>query len=425
MKNVLAFLVLLFFGTVQAQYTNVPLDLGNGRGYPPCEPSIAISPKNPKYMVAGAILDKVYSSKDCGKTWETARLESSHGVYGDPCIVADQDGGFYYLHLSDPSGKGWMDSSLLDRIVCQYSKNKGKTWTDGQGIGLNGEKDQDKEWAAINRQNGSIYVTWTQFDLYNSKADQDSTVILFSKSTGKDAPFSEPVRINQIAGNCLDDDETVEGAVPATGTDGEIYVAWAYDENIYFDRSTDDGETWLEKDIIAGEIIGGWNQEVPGVGRCNGMPVTMVDHSDGEYRGNIYINYTDQRNGSDDTDVWIIKSSDQGNTWSDPIRVNDDAPGKHQFFTWMAIDDSSGHIYVVFYDRRNHDGNMTDVYLATSTDGGKTFTNELISESAFDPTGCPFFGDYNNISAQDGHVRPIWTRYEDRKTSIWTAIIDK
>ncbi len=155
----------------------------------------------------------------------------------------------------------------------------------GVGIGLNGSKDQDKEWAVTNPKNQDIYVTWTQFDKYDSSEEGDSTVILFAKSDKRAKEFSVPVRISQIAGDCLDDDETTEGAVPAVGPNGEIYVAWAINENIYFDRSFDEGETWLDNDILAGTIAGGWAQEIPGINRCNGMPVVKVDLSGGAYHG--------------------------------------------------------------------------------------------------------------------------------------------
>lgn len=408
-----------------AQYKNVQIDKQSGLGYPPCEPSIAISYTNPDVLVAGAILDKVYTSKDGGATWTNSKLKSELGVFGDPCVVSDYKGNFYYLHLSDPSGKGWRDDSLLDRIVCQYSEDNGKTWTKGSSIGLNGSKDQDKEWATIDPKSNRIFATWTQFDKYNSVAENDSTLILFSWSKGRDKEWSKPVRISQIAGDCLDDDNTVEGAVPAVGPEGNIYVSWALNETLYFDRSENCGKNWLEEDIIAGQINGGWNQEIPGINRCNGMPVTKVDLSEGPNKGTIYINYSDQTHGKDDTDIWLIKSTDFGDTWSEPIKVNDDNSGKHQFFTWMDVDKSNGNIYIVFYDRRNYDDNQTDVYLATSIDGGLTFTNELISESPFTPNQSVFFGDYNNITAFKGIVRPIWTRYENNKLSIWTALIDK
>ena len=62
--------------------------------------------------------------------------------------------------------------------------------------------------------------------------------------------------------------------------------------------------------------------------------------------------------------------------------------------------------------------------MAYSKDGGETFTNEKISATSFKPNAFNFFGDYNNISAHDGKVRPIWTRADDDRLSVWSAIID-
>src|SRR5207244_1341511 len=124
---------------------------------------------------------------------------------------------------------------------------------------------------------------------------------------------------------------------------------------------TDGGTTWLANDIIAGSQPGGWDYVVPGIYRNNGLPQTLCDISNGPYNGNIYINYTDSA-GPGDHDVKIIKSTNGGTTWSSPIRVNDDPAGKEQFFSWMAIDQVTGYLYVVFYDRRNYTNSQTDVY---------------------------------------------------------------
>jgi hypothetical protein len=208
------------------------------------------------------------------------------------------------------------------------------------------------------------------------------------------------------------------------GPNGEIFVAWAGPLGIVFDKSTDGGETWLENDIFVSEFPGGWAYDVPGIYRCNGLPVTCCDVSGGENHGTIYINWTDQRHGTDDTDVWIVKSTDGGETWTEPIRVNDDPPGRQQFFTWMTIDQTTGYLYFVFYDRREYTDTNTDVFMALSIDGGETFQNFKVSESPFIPTSGVFFGDYNNVTAHDGVVRPIWTRLHDGQISVWTAIVN-
>ena len=386
----------------------------------PEEPSIMFDPENPQFMVAGANLNNVYYSNDYGYSWLPNILESdSFGVWGDPVIAVDTAGDFYFLHLSNPVTGSW-----IDRIVCQKSTDKGITWNNGSYMGLNGTKAQDKQWISIDRSNNNMYVTWTQFDEYGSADYSDSSSIMFSKSLDAGTTWSPAKRINKLNGDCIDDDFTVEGAVPAVGPDGQIYVGWVGPEGIMFDRSFDQGETWLESDILVSDFPGGWTFNVPGIYRCNGLPVTVCDTSNSAYRGNIYINWADQRNGTDDTDIWMAKSSDGGNTWSAPIRVNDDEPGKHQFFTWTAIDQANGYIYVVFYDRRNYSDTKTDVYMARSTDGGETFTNFVISDSPFSPNPAVFFGDYTNIFAYNDIVRPIWTRLSGSSLSVLTAIID-
>src|SRR5690606_35563591 len=58
----------------------------------PCEPSIYINPVNPENIVVGSVINFYHYSFDGGKTWETDRLSSSLGVWGDPCVVSDNEG---------------------------------------------------------------------------------------------------------------------------------------------------------------------------------------------------------------------------------------------------------------------------------------------------------------------------------------------
>ena len=423
--------ILVIFSTIAlltnllfAQYTNVMISNVQA----PNEPSIMINPKNTNQVVAGANIASYYYSTNGGHTWTRGVLTSSlYGVWGDPCIVVDTAENFYFFHLSNPpSGGHW-----IDRIVCQKSTNGGMSWIDpGTYTYYNPNKDQDKEWACVDRNNNYIYVTWTQFDDYGSYSQLDSSNILFARSTNGSNTWDNVQRINQLGGDCIDESNTVEGAVPCVGPNGEVYVSWSGPKirnsqyGIFFDKSTDKGQTWLNDDIYVTDQPGGWAFNIPGIFRCNGMPITVCDLSGGPFHGHIYINWSDQRNGTNDTDVWLIKSTNGGQTWGTIKRVNDDPPGKQQFFTWMDIDQTTGYLYFVFYDRRNFSDWKTDVYIARSTDGGETFTNIKISSTPFLPTGQYFFGDYNNISAHNNKVRPIWTRMDNTLKSVWTAIID-
>ena len=173
-------ILLLLFSAHLAAQQNVPTNVELHRqgqepkGYAPCEPSIAIDPTRPDRIVAGAVLDYVYVSEDAGQTWSRDRLTSDLGVFGDPCIVAGPKGDFYYAHLSDPEGEGWRSEELLDRIVVQHSKpgkKVGRKWSKGSGAGLNGAKDQDKEWMAVSPSGERVAMCWTEFDHYGSEAD--------------------------------------------------------------------------------------------------------------------------------------------------------------------------------------------------------------------------------------------------------------
>jgi hypothetical protein len=384
----------------------------------PNEPSIMMDPKHPNRLIAASNIDNYYISNDYGATWTENQLNSTQGVWGDPVIVVDTASNFYYFHLSNPLVGG----SWIDRIVCQKTTDVGQNWNNGTYTGLNGSKVQDKHWATVDRVTNILYVTWTQFDAYDSSNPNDSTIILFSKSLDGGANWSNPKRISSIAGTCIDGDYAVEGAYPTVGPNGEVYVVWASINGLMFNKSYDQGETWMTNEMVISTIPSGWDYSISGISRANGLPFVQCDLSGGSNNGTIYVNWSDQRNGVLDTDIWLIKSTDGGNSWTSPTKVNDDPPGKQQFFTSMALDQTNGNLYCVFYDRRNYSSDSTDVYIAYSTDGGVSFINKRISELPFLPNSSIFFGDYTGIVAHDGIIRPIWTRLNAGQLSVWTHL---
>jgi hypothetical protein len=421
MKYILITLALLTCSFTFSQYKNVKINTNNNR---PNETSIAINPLNPLQIVAGANISNYYYTVDGGNTWTNGLLKSQEfGVWGDPCIIFDDTGNTYFFHLAIPSF-----DQFIDRIVCQKSTDGGNSWSEpGSYTGLNSPKQQDKEWACADPiRKGYFYVAWTQFDKYNSKKPEDSSNIMFSLSSNAGDSWSDAVRINRNAGDCRDSGNTVEGAVPCVGPNGEIYVGWSGPLGIIFDKSTDGGNTWLNDDKHVCPQVGGWAYDVEDLWRCNGLPITACDISNSQFRGSIYINFSDRRNGDDDVDIFLVKSSNGGNSWSKPIRVNTDAPGnkKQQFMSWMSVDPVTGNIYILFYDRRNYNDSRTDVYLARSTDGGESFRNINISESPFKPTADVFFGDYVGVDARNDFAACIWTRLEDGILSVQYAGID-
>lgn len=414
-------LIVLLPHALAAQYQNIRVSSPTANQ--PEEVSIAINPANPLNLVAGANLRYCYRSTNGGLSWIESQLTSTYGVYGDPCVMFDATGNAYYGHLSNPPSPGYW----IDRIVVQKSTDGGASWSAGAGIGYNPpRRNQDKEWLTADMTgspyHGRLYAAWTEFDSYGSSSPSDSTRILFSFSSDAGNTWSAPVRVSDRGGNCIDSDSTVEGAVPAVGPNGEIYVSWSGPLGIMFDKSTDGGLTF-GTDRFVTDQPGGWDYDVPGIYRANGLPITLCDTSRSPYRGTIYINWSDQRNGLNNTDVFLIKSTDGGTTWGAVRRVNDDLTTTHQFFTWMTIDPATGFLYCIFYDRRNYTTTQTDVYVARSTDGGESFQNFRVSESSFSPQASVFFGDYTGIAAFNRKVYPIWMRMDGTTLSVWTALI--
>jgi hypothetical protein len=412
--------------TTWSQHVNKQLATKrDGDVYGPSEPSVAINLKDPDNIVVGAVLDRAIYTIDGGKTWTETQVKSPYGVYGDPALLSDTKGNIYFFHLADPSGEGRKNEAWLDRLVVNKSKDGGATWNEGDFVGLNPPKDQDKPWPTLNLRNDDVYLVWTQFDKYASADAACQSNVLFSKSSNKGEKWSKPLILSNTAGDCIDSDNTAEGAMVAVNYDGKLFAIWANQGLLFMDRSYDGGETWLRNDLAMFEQPGGWDISIPGLGRSNGFPVLVCDNSKSIHNGMLYVMWADQRNGENNTDIWFSRSNNYGDTWTVPQKVNDDETETHQFMPWMAIDQTTGYIYIVYYDRSQYTDNQTDVKLSYSTDAGLTFTHKVISEKSFAPTLGTFFGDYINIAAHDGVIVPVWTRMDDGKTSVWTTVIQQ
>jgi len=150
------------------------------------------------------------------------------------------------------------------------------------------------------------------------------------------------------------------------------------------------------------------------------------DRTGGPHNGRVYLVYTrENKNESDDMDIYVRHSDDDGHTWSGPVRVNDDTTRNSQFLPKISLDPTTGNIAVVWYDCRNDlglggpgdtDGIPNDdaqFWGAFSTDGGETFTpNVQISagtSNSHDSGNGIDYGDYTGLSFFGGIAHPAWS----------------
>src|SRR6187402_207575 len=127
------------------QFKNIPIGIP-GSAY---DPGIAINPKNPKNLAVVSAPDHIFYTLDAGASWQASKLNSPWGIYGGVTILADNKGDFYALYLSDESGEGLKNDKCLDYVVCQVSKDGGKTWEEANAVGYAPSKDQIRIGAAV------------------------------------------------------------------------------------------------------------------------------------------------------------------------------------------------------------------------------------------------------------------------------------
>lgn len=425
MKNILV--VLLFAATAPAQSPlprapQAAVQTVSPAGGHYSEPGIAINPKDPRQIVVvfqGAehvqgISNAAYSA-DSGRTFTLAHgtKDPDWKVGGDVSTAFDNRGQAFLCYLTfDRLGTTsyWAHNVGRNGIFVRRSPDGGKTWdkraaaleqfaTDhAPGIQFEDEPRIFADTWQGSPYAGNLYAGWIEWQLTQS-------IIMFSRSVDGGNTWSSPIRISTHAGLPRDDNGSVGGIALAISRNGTVYAIWDDGNSIAFATSRDGGKTFSTSRAVI-ETAPPYFGEVPGVSRVEGFPQVAVDTRD---QRRLYICWSDYRNG--DIDVFLASSGDAGQTWSKPVRVNNDSVhnGKDQFYQWMAIDPVTNNLYVDFYDRRDDPKNMnTGVTLARSTDGGRTFTNYAWAENSFDPGGA-FLGDYTWIAAYNDHVYAAWT----------------
>ena len=121
----------------------------------------------------------------------------------------------------------------------------------------------------------------------------------------------------------------------------------------------------------------------------------------------------------------VRTSTDDGATWSAPVRVNDDpATIRSQFLPYIALDRTTGTVAVGFHDCRNDNGvpgsggtntipNDDAEYFGTySTDGGATWAPNTRLSGGFSNAAAAAapvdYGDYVGQAAHAGKLYTVW-----------------
>ncbi len=179
--------------------------------------------------------------------------------------------------------------------------------------------------------------------------------------------------------------------------------------------------------FVAGTHVGGFDFIPPQPDRSVDAEVGLAwDRTGGSHNSRVYIVYTkEQQNESDNTDIYVRYSDDNGATWSAGVRVNDDDTKNSQFLPKMSLDQTTGNIAVVWYDSRNDlgaggtgdtDGIANDdaqFWGTFSTDAGVSFApNIQISagtSNSHDSGNGIDYGDYDGLSFFGGVAHPAWS----------------
>ena len=197
----------------------------------------------------------------------------------------------------------------------------------------------------------------------------------------------------------------------AVGKDGTVYATWMHCKGknggdgsglcptVHFmlSKSVDGGNTWSAPQRIATvKMPHFWLLPITKE-RVYNYPAIVADNSDGAHSGNLYVAMYTWTGAY--LRVQVIRSTDGGTTWSQPVPLAPKSDTHDQFFPTISVS-STGKVGVSWLDRRN-DPNDIDyqAFAAISTDGGQSFgTNWQLTTAFSDPkvngTQNNWMGDY-------------------------------
>ncbi len=393
------------------------------------EPSIAINRKNPKLIVAGANDQAMttssmpaYLSTDAGMSWKTYRLplvnDSGSGALGDPMIISDDSGMFYYAFLVDePTLSGVSD------LMVAHSPD-GETWTLGSPVvgntDMTGALLEDKETIAIDNDPGSpthgrLYIAWTEYDQNSSSATH-----FLAYSDDKGDNWSIPQVYTETYGYF---------ALLRVGKGGTVFIASSSGNQQDATNthgmvvSQDGGASFMEYAITDftdyPAVQSGYNGLKGNGFRAFPYVCFDVDRSNNMLYG-VYGSYDDSFGNAI---LFEATSNDLGQTWSNLQQIGTpNLLGEDHFMPWVSFDPISKHAYISLYS--SEEDTVQNVKTrAVRCDFATPEQMEDVGHDLFDPLlntsgGWNFIGDYTGSDAYAGNFAATWTenrqpRYHD------------
>jgi hypothetical protein len=395
------------------------------------ETPIVVNPRNAQQLLTGANdyacanVQGFYASNDGGSTWTRTCLNSIPGDFGE----GDPGVGYDLLNTAYISG---IDAS--SGIVFEKSHNNGTTWTKPAVAvapffsgGL-----ADKPWLEIDTypaspRANSLYISVTQFD-----ASSNSEITVAHSNDGGATWTNVAIDAKQLF-PVVDQFSDL-----ATGKDGTVYATWirctangptgdcgGTTANVMYSKSTDGGITW------SGAVAIFTANLAPDPGSCcfygslpntservSNVPVIAADNSNGVHAGNLYVAYYNWTGSY--MQVLVATSTDGGATWSSKA-VTPSTDTHDQFFPWVNVN-HAGVVGVSWMDRRNDPSNVNyEAFGSFSPNGGSSFsTNVDLSAAPSNPFndgfGGFFIGDYTG-NAWSGN-KTFYVVYTDTTTGI-------
>jgi hypothetical protein len=387
----------------------------------PLNQSILFATANTINLSTAFISEGVYVSTNGGTSWWgndtcTGALITAHG--GEPAIAIDRNGRLILVRYGF-NGVG---------LYSHFSTDNGRTWSSQRTITTTQEDRPavTSDGIATSSFFGRTYAVWVRF------ASPYRTYFTYTDDGA--ANWTAAVAINNPSSpRCQGADIAIGpngrvnvcwAAVIGTSPYTEDYIGFA--------TSTNGGASWTvtENAFDVNGIQGTFPQKSNI--RVNGLPRIATDNTGGPRNGWIYI-VTTEKNlapAGSDPDIIFRRSTNNGQTWSPAVRVNTDAlnNGKSQYFPAIHVDNGGG-INVLYYDDRGTTSDSATVYLARSTDGGNTWTDYRVTNYNFKPSpigglGQGYQGDNIGMTSLGNTLWPVWMDNSTGIYQIWTCPID-